>query len=63
MVADERRVDVVERALGVAMVGCVRAHSWAVSIIEALDSFDLRERLDHPRGQMLFSDETEPDED
>lgn len=60
---DDARVDVVQNVLAVAMIGCTRAHAWAVEIVRALDRHDAEERIEHPRGQMDWADETEPPND
>lgn len=60
---DEARVDVVQNVLAVAMIGCTRAHAWATEIVRALDAYDNTERIEHPRGQMGWADETEPDDE
>lgn len=62
MTIDERRVDVVDNVLAVALLGHDKRRDWARAAIAALDVYDANARLHDGRGNLTWFDETEPDE-
>ncbi len=54
---DERRVDVVDNVLAVALLGHDARRDWARAVITALDTYDGVRHVQDARGNMSWDDE------
>lgn len=59
MIVDERRVDVVDNVLAVALLGNEGRRSWARAVIVALDGYDADRHVHDQRGNIGWEDETD----